>query len=72
MHSLRPSWKFVRQSPLVSGIAPSSVGVVLNYGGREARLSISLGRPISATESEDELIMAELKQLQNALAVIVA
>jgi len=71
MDNLRPSWKFVRQSPQAGRIAASSIGLVVNYAGREARLSISLGRPMVATEPEDELIMAELKMLQSALGNIV-
>ncbi len=72
MHNLSPSWKFVRQTPVAGGAAASSIGLVLNYAGREARLSISLGRPMAATGSEDEFIMAELKMLQSALGNIVA
>jgi hypothetical protein len=72
MHDLRPSWKFVRQPPIAGGIAASSIGVVLNYAGREVRLSISLGGPMTATGPENELIMAELRLLQCALGTIVA
>ncbi|HWK94046.1 MAG TPA: hypothetical protein VNR39_01355 [Pseudolabrys sp.] len=72
MHSRRPSFKFVRHSPAADGMAASSIGVVLNYDGREVRLSISLGRAINADEPEDELVMAELKRLEVALGAILA
>lgn len=72
MDNSRPSWKFVRQTPVAGGMAASSIGVVLNYAGREARLSISLGQPMSAAGPENELILAELKVLQSALGIIVA
>ena len=71
MHNLTTSWKFVRQTPRASGVAASSIGLVLNYAGREARLNISLGRPITGTGPENELIMAELKLLQSALGAVV-
>lgn len=70
MDNIRPSWKFVRQTP-VAGMAASSIGLVLNYAGREARLSISLGQPITAAGPENELILAELRILQSALGTIV-
>lgn len=70
MQSRRPSYKFVRQSAVAGGKAASSLGVVVNYDGREARLSISLGRPINGVEAEDELVIAELKRLQNALGAL--
>lgn len=72
MHNLTPSWKFVRQTPVAGGVAASSIGLVLNYAGREARLSISLGRPIAAPAADNELILAELRMLQSALGTIVA
>lgn len=67
-----PSWKIVRQSPNASGFAASSIGLVLNYAGREARLSIALGQPLDTRGPEKELIMAELRMLQNAIGNIVA
>ncbi len=70
MRSSGPSYRFVRQSPISGGTAASSLGVVLNYDGREVRLSISIGRPINGAEAEEELVLAELKRLQNALQAI--
>jgi len=71
METIKPLWKTVRQSPGASGSAASAIGLVLNYAGREARLSISLGRPLNTIGPERELIIAELKLLQSAIANIV-
>lgn len=70
MDDSKPSWRIVRPGLNASGIAASSIGLVLNYSGREARLSIALGQPLNTKVPENELLIAELKILQNAIAII--
>ncbi|RDV04736.1 hypothetical protein DXH78_09270 [Undibacter mobilis] len=72
MDSAMPVWRIVHQSPVARRIAPSSIGLVLNYDGREARLSIALGEPLSTSGSEADSILAELKILYNAIGTILS